>query len=48
MPSPYIKIREKDESSYTVTSSSTIVAIVGFTTKGPIDTPTFCTSIDIK
>jgi hypothetical protein len=45
MASPYIRINEKDESTYDTTSSSTVVALVGFATKGPIDTPTFCTSI---
>ncbi len=44
MPSPYITITERDESTYTVTSSNTIVALCGFSTKGPVDTPTFLTS----
>ena len=45
MPSPYIRIRERDESTYAVTQSGTTVALVGFATKGPLNTPTLCTSI---
>lgn len=46
MPSPYIRIIESDKSTYTTTTSNTVVALVGFATKGPVDTPTLCTSID--
>lgn len=35
--SPQVIIRERDQSSYPATSSDTIVAIIGFATKGPIN-----------
>ncbi len=42
--SPSIEILEKDLSAYTVTSSETVLAVVGFATKGPVGTPTVLTS----
>ena len=42
--SPSITILERDMSAYTVTSSDTILAIVGYATKGPIGEPTLVTS----
>ena len=42
--SPSITILERDMSSYTITSSDTILAIVGYATKGPIGEPTLVTS----
>ena len=42
--SPSITILEKNMSAYTVTSSDTVLAIVGYATKGPIGTPTLVTS----
>jgi hypothetical protein len=44
MASPYIKIKEKDESLSTVTTANTVVALIGFAEKGVIDTPVLCTS----
>ena len=42
--SPGVYITENDISSYTVSDGSTIVAIVGFATKGPVGVPTITTS----
>ena len=42
--SPSITILERDMSAYTVTSSDTVLAIVGYATKGPIGIPTIVTS----
>lgn len=42
--SPSITILEQDLSTYTVTSSSTILAVVGYATKGPVEEATFVTS----
>lgn len=42
--SPSITILERDMSAYTVTSSDTVLAIVGYATKGPIGVPTAVTS----
>lgn len=42
--SPSITILERDMSSYTVTSSSTVLAVVGYATKGPIGKATIVTS----
>lgn len=42
--SPSITILERDMSSYTVTSSSTVLAVVGYATKGPIGKATLVTS----
>jgi len=42
--SPSITILESDMSAYTVTSSDTVLAIVGYATKGPIGEPTLVTS----
>ena len=42
--SPSIRIREVDKSSYTVTESSTVLAIVGYATKGPIGEAKMVTS----
>jgi hypothetical protein len=42
--SPSIILREADNSSYTVTTSTTILAIVGYATKGPIGKAVLTTS----
>ncbi len=42
--SPSITILERDMSSYTVTSSATVLAVVGYATKGPIGKATLVTS----
>jgi uncharacterized protein len=42
--SPSVTLIEKDNSGYATTSSSTILAIVGYATKGVLDTPTLVTS----
>jgi len=42
--SPSISILERDMSAYTVTSSDTVLAIVGYATKGPIGVPTLVES----
>jgi len=42
--SPSITILERDMSAYTVTSSDTVLAVVGYATKGPIGVPTLVTS----
>lgn len=43
--SPSVSIIERDMSTYSVTNSATSIAIIGFATKGPIDTPTTVTSL---
>ena len=42
--SPSVTILERDMSSFTVTSADTVLAILGFATKGPIGIPTMVTS----
>lgn len=42
--SPSITILERDLSSFTVTSSATVLAVVGYATKGPIGRATLVTS----
>lgn len=42
--SPSIILRERDDSAYAVTSADTVLAVVGYASKGPIDTPTLVTS----
>ena len=42
--SPSITILERDMSAYKVTSSDTVLAVVGYATKGPIGIPTLVTS----
>lgn len=42
--SPSISILERDMSAYTVTSSDTVLAVVGYATKGPIGVPTLVES----
>lgn len=42
--SPTVIVRETDASIYTPNVESSVVAIVGFADKGPIDTPTLVTS----
>jgi len=42
--SPAIILRERDDSAYAVTSSNTILAVVGYATMGPIGVPTLVTS----
>ncbi len=42
--SPSITILERNMSAYTVTSSDTVLAVVGYATKGPIGEPTLVTS----
>jgi len=42
--SPSITLTERDNSAYAVTTSSTVLAIVGYATKGPINTVTRVTS----
>jgi len=42
--SPSITIKEIDKSSYTVTNSQTVLAIIGYGTKGPTDKPQMITS----
>jgi uncharacterized protein len=42
--SPSITILERDMSTYTVTSSETVLAVVGYATKGPIGQATLVTS----
>lgn len=42
--SPSITILERDMSAYKVTSSDTVLAVVGYATKGPIGEPTLVTS----
>jgi phage tail sheath protein FI len=42
--SPSVVVRETDASIYTPNVESSVVAIVGFADKGPIDTPTLVTS----
>lgn len=42
--SPSVTILERDMSSYTVTSSSTVLAVVGYATKGPIGKATMVIS----
>jgi len=42
--SPSITILEQDLSSYAVTTSSTVLAIVGFATNGRVDEPVLITS----
>lgn len=42
--SPSITILERDMSSFTVTSSATVLAVVGYATKGPIGKATVVTS----
>ena len=42
--SPSITIIEKNLSAYTVTTSSTVLAVVGYATKGPIGVPTLVES----
>jgi hypothetical protein len=44
MASPYIKFFDKDEGVFTTTSSDTVVGIIGFAKKGPLNIPTLCTS----
>jgi len=44
--SPGAYVIEKDISQYTPTTGGTIVGIVGFAGKGPVDTPTLITSQD--
>jgi len=43
--SPSVTLIEKDLSTYTVTSSETVLAVVGYATKGPIGVPTMVTSL---
>lgn len=43
--SPSIQIIEKDMSTYTVTSSGTVLAVVGYASKGPIGEVTLVTSL---
>lgn len=43
--SPSITIIEQDKSTYTVTSSATVLAVVGYATKGPIGEATLTTSL---
>lgn len=42
--SPSVQFIERDLSTYTTTSSDTVLAVVGYATKGPIGTPTKVTS----
>lgn len=42
--SPQIILRERDESSYAITSADTVLCVVGYATKGPIEAPTLVTS----
>ena len=42
--SPSVTLNDKDSSQYVTTSSSTIVAFVGYATNGPIGVPTLITS----
>jgi len=42
--SPGVLVQERDQSSYTVTSAATQVAMVGYASKGPVDTPMLVTS----
>jgi hypothetical protein len=42
--SPSVTFIERDLSAYSVTSSDTVIAIVGYATKGPIGVPTLTTS----
>ncbi|HUS50009.1 MAG TPA: hypothetical protein VMZ91_07580, partial [Candidatus Paceibacterota bacterium] len=42
--SPSIILTEIDDSSYAITTSDTILAIVGYATKGPIGEATLTTS----
>jgi len=42
--SPGVILLEQDQSSYAVTTSVTKVSMVGYASKGPVDTPTLCTS----
>ena len=42
--SPSVSIIEKDQSMYSVTSSSTVLAVVGYASMGPINTATMLTS----
>lgn len=39
-----ITITEKDLSNYNINEATTVASIVGFATKGPINTPTLCSS----
>lgn len=42
--SPGVLIKEQDLSSYVVTTAATKVAMVGYTAKGPVDSPVLCIS----
>lgn len=43
--SPSVSIIERDMSTYSVTSSSTAIAVIGYATKGPVGVPTTVTSL---
>ena len=43
--SPAITVLERDQSQYAITESTTILAIVGYATKGPTNKPTLVSSV---